>query len=98
MPVTVRIPTPLQGYTGGREEVAASAGTVVEVMRELDTRYPGLARRILDSGEIRGYLNVYLNEVDVRALQAGQTLVRDGDEVIIIPAIAGGAAVVRRAS
>jgi len=57
-----------------------------------------LAWRILDSGEIRGYLNVYLNEVDVRALQAGQTLVRDGDEVIIIPAIAGGAAVVRRAS
>lgn len=98
MPVMVRIPTPFQGHTGGREEVAASAGTIAGVLQELEARYPGLSGRIIDDGKIRGYLNIYLNEVDIRALQAEQTLVRDGDEVIIIPAIAGGAAGARRVS
>lgn len=98
MSVTVRIPTPFQHYTGGREEVTASAGSVAAIMQDLEIRFPGLAARITEEGRVRSFMNIYLNEVDIRTLQAEQTLVRDGDEVLIIPAIAGGSPVAVRSA
>lgn len=90
MAVVVRIPTPFQGYTGGRETVEADAGTVADILASLDKQCPGIAARILEHGRLRSFLNVYVNEEDVRFLQGEHTEVRDGDEVVILPAIAGG--------
>ncbi|MCE5311571.1 MAG: MoaD/ThiS family protein [Nitrospiraceae bacterium] len=90
MAVKVRIPTPLQKLTQGREEVEAKAGSVVDVISDLDAQFPGLGERISENGKVRRFVNIYLNEEDIRFLQAEQTAVKDGDEVSIIPAIAGG--------
>lgn len=90
MSVKVRIPTPLQKITQGLEEVESKAGTVIELINDLETRYPGIAERISEGGKVRRFVNIYVNEEDVRFLQAEQTQVKDGDEVSIVPAIAGG--------
>lgn len=90
MPVIVRIPTPLQKLTGGREEIEAAPGTVIGLIEELDKQFPGIADRIADGKKIRGFINIYVNEDDIRSLQGEQTSVSDGDEVSIVPAIAGG--------
>jgi molybdopterin synthase sulfur carrier subunit len=91
--VKVRIPTPLQRLTQGKEEVEGKSGTVIDIIRDLDVRYPGIAERIADKDKIRRFVNIYVNEEDIRFLQAERTQVKDGDEISIIPAIAGGAAV-----
>ena len=91
MAVKVRIPTPLQRLTEGKEEVEGKAGTVIGLINDLDSRYPGIAERISEGGKVRRFVNVYVNEEDIRFLQAEQTPVKDGDEVSIVPAIAGGA-------
>lgn len=91
MAVKVRIPTPLQKLTQGKEEVEATAGTVIELINDLETKYPGIAERISEGGKVRRFVNVYVNEEDIRFLQAEQTRVKEGDEVSIVPAIAGGA-------
>src|SRR5208282_87135 len=96
MAVKVRIPTPLQRLTEGKEEVEGMAGSVIGLINDLETRYPGIAERISDGGKIRRFVNVYVNEEDIRFLQAEQTPVKDGDEVSIVPAIAGGANSVKR--
>ncbi len=88
--VTVRIPTPLQKFTGGSEEVEVSPGTVIGIIEELDKKFPGIADRIADGKKIRGFINIYINEDDIRSLKGEQTSVSDGDEVSIVPAIAGG--------
>lgn len=90
MAVKVRIPTPLQRLTQGKEEVEASPGTIIEVISDLDRRFPGLGERISEGGKVRRFVNIYVNEEDIRFLQAENTPVKDGDEVSIVPAIAGG--------
>ena len=91
MAVTVRIPTPLQRLTSGQGEVSCEGKTVLELLSDLERRYPGMKERICDeTGKLRRFVNVFVNEEDIRFLQGDQTAVKDGDEVSIIPAIAGG--------
>ena len=90
MAVKVRIPTPLQRLTQGQEEVEGAAGTIISLVNELDSKYPGIAERITENNKIRRFVNIYLNDEDIRFLSAEQTAVKDGDEVSIVPAIAGG--------
>lgn len=90
MAVKVRIPTPLQRLTKGVEEVDGVAGTIMELVADLESRYPGIGERISEGGKIRRFVNIYVNEEDIRFLKAEDTLVKDGDELSIVPAIAGG--------
>ena len=90
MAVKVRIPTPLQRLTQGKEEVEGVPGSVMQLVTDLDKRFPGLAERISEGGKIRRFVNIYVNEEDIRFLKAEDTEVKDGDEVSIVPAIAGG--------
>ena len=90
MSVKVRIPTPLQKLTG-KGEVEVRAGNVKDLVSQLEKNYPGIKDRICDeSGKIRRFVNVYLNEEDIRFLKQEETQLKDGDEVSIVPAIAGG--------
>jgi molybdopterin synthase sulfur carrier subunit len=87
----VRIPTPLRKLTNNEELVEVNASTVGDVIKELQTRFPGIRERLLDeNGEVRRFVNVYVNEEDIRFLKNQQTPLKDGDEISIIPAIAGG--------
>ncbi len=90
MAVKVKIPTPLQRLTQGKEEVDGEPGSIIELINTLDKKYPGLAERISESGKIRRFVNIYVNEEDIRFLSVEETKVKDGDEVSIVPAIAGG--------
>ena len=91
MPVNVRIPMPLRKLTHDEELVQVAATTVGGAIAELQTRYPGIKERLTDeSGGVRRFVNVYVNEEDIRFLQNQDTALRDGDEISIIPAIAGG--------
>jgi molybdopterin synthase sulfur carrier subunit len=87
----VRIPTPLRKLTNNEELVEVNAATIGEAITELQSRYPGIAERLVDEkGEVRRFVNVYVNEEDIRFLKGSQTALKDGDEISIIPAIAGG--------
>lgn len=87
----VRIPTPLRKLTNNEELVEVDAATIGDAISELQTRYPGIKERLLDdSGAVRRFVNVYVNEEDIRFLENQQTRLKDGDEISIIPAIAGG--------
>ncbi len=90
MAVKVKIPTPLQRLTNGKDEVEGKPGKIIELVEDLDRQYPGLLERITENGKIRRFVNIYVNEEDVRFLQGEETVVKDGDEVSIVPAIAGG--------
>ncbi len=91
MAVTVRIPTPLQRLTNGQSEVTCEGTTVRALLSDLERRYPGIKERICDdTGKLRRFVNVFVNEEDIRFLQGDETPVKNGDEVSIIPAIAGG--------
>lgn len=91
MPVKVRIPTPLQKLTRDQAEVEINASTVQELIRELNGTFPGMKERICDErGEIRRFVNIFVNEEDIRFLEKEKTALKDGDEVSILPAIAGG--------
>jgi molybdopterin synthase sulfur carrier subunit len=91
MPKHVRIPTPLRKLTNSEELVEVNAGTVGEVIAELQSRFPGIQERLVDEkGEVRRFVNVYVNEEDIRFLNNQNTPLKDGDEISIIPAIAGG--------
>ncbi|MDA0751641.1 MAG: MoaD/ThiS family protein [Verrucomicrobia bacterium] len=91
MAITVRIPTPLRKLTNNEELVEINASNVGEAINELQSRYPGIQERLVDeSGEIRRFVNVYVNEEDIRFLQNKETALKDNDEISIIPAIAGG--------
>ena len=91
MPVQVRIPTPLRKLTHDEEVVETSAETIGDAITDLESRYPGLQERLLDDdGQVRRFVNVYVNEEDIRFLQDKETPLKDGDEGSIIPAIAGG--------
>ncbi len=91
MSVTVRVPAPLQKLTQNQAEVKASGRTVRELIDNLSESFPGIKERICDeTGKVRKFINIYVNEEDVRFLQMDETSLKDGDEVSIIPAIAGG--------
>ena len=90
MSVKVKVPVPLQRLTEGKEEVEGDKGTIIALIEGLDQKYPGLAERISEGGKLRRFVNVYVNEEDVRFLDNEETSVDDGDVVSIVPAIAGG--------
>ena len=90
MPVKVQIPTPLRQHTQGKDAVAASGATVQEVLNDLGKQFPGIIQRLFDNGQVRRFVNIYLNDEDVRYLDNLATPVKDGDELAIIPAVAGG--------
>ncbi len=91
MPVTIRIPTPLRKLTNNEELVQVASGTIGGAITELQSRYPGIKERLIDeTGGVRRFVNVYVNEEDIRFLKNQDTPLKDGDEVSIIPAIAGG--------
>ena len=91
MPVQVRIPTPLRKLTHDEEVVETTAESIGAAIADLETRYTGIQERLLDdNGEVRRFVNVYVNEDDIRFLNDQNTALKDGDEVSIIPAIAGG--------
>ncbi|MFD7159736.1 ubiquitin-like small modifier protein 1 [Kribbella sp. NPDC059898] len=91
MSVSVRVPTILRPYTQGASEVSAEGGTLTEVLDSLDTSYPGIKGRVLDeSGELRRFVNVYVDDDDVRFAEGLQTTIKDGGQISIIPAVAGG--------
>ena len=91
MAVTVRIPTPLRRLTQNQPEVEAEGDTVESLIENLEANYPGIKERICDeAGNVRRFVNIYLNDEDIRFLDGNATAVKDGDEISVIPAIAGG--------
>ncbi len=91
MAIEVRIPTILRTYTGGEKAVSGEGSTLSELFADLETRHKGIEERIVDGGKLRRFVNVYLNDEDVRFLDGIATQVKDGDSVTILPAVAGGA-------
>ena len=93
MAVTVRVPQPLRKLTKDQDTVIASGGTVLEIINDLEASYPGLRERLCDEeGQLRRFVNVYLNGEDIRFVDGLSTGLKEGDEVSIVPAMAGGAA------
>jgi molybdopterin synthase sulfur carrier subunit len=91
VPVRVKVPTILRAHTGGQGQVDGTGGTVREVLEDVEARYPGIrARLVTDDGALHRFVNVYVNDEDVRYLGSLETEVRDGDVVSILPAVAGG--------
>jgi len=89
--IKVRIPTPLRPLTKGQGEVAAQATNIAEMIDNLNASHPGIKDRLCDdTGELRRFVNIYVNEEDIRFLKGKDTSLKDGDEVSIVPAIAGG--------
>ncbi|MCM8765365.1 MAG: MoaD/ThiS family protein [Candidatus Omnitrophica bacterium] len=91
MGVKVRIPTPLQKLTGNLPEVEVEGRDIQELVENLEKKFPGMKERLTDErGKLRKFVNIYVNEEDIRFLQMEKTSLKEGDEVSIIPAIAGG--------
>ena len=90
MTVSVRIPTILRSYTGGAKAVESSGATLDELLNNLDAAHGGLRERLVDGEKLRRFVNVYLNDEDVRFLGGLETPVKDGDTVTVLPAVAGG--------
>lgn len=89
--IRVRIPTPLRPMTGGLGEVQITGTNVADLIENLNAKHPGLKDRLCDEkGEVRRFVNIYVNEEDIRFLKGKDTVLKDGDEVSIVPAIAGG--------
>ena len=92
MSITVRIPTPLRRLTGGADVVDSEGSYISGVVENLESNYAGFKERLIDeNGEMRYFVNLYLNGEDVRFLEGLDTLTKDGDEISIVPAVAGGA-------
>jgi molybdopterin converting factor small subunit len=92
MAIEVRIPTILRQYTGGEKAVEGAGETLAELFADLESRHAGIEARIVDDGKLRRFVNVYLNDEDVRFLDSINTKLSDGDTVTILPAVAGGMA------
>ncbi|HLK61656.1 MAG TPA: MoaD/ThiS family protein [Chthonomonadaceae bacterium] len=91
MPVSVLIPTPLRKFTNNEETVTVAPGTITGLIADLERQYPGIGARVTDdTGELRRFINIYVNEEDIRFLAGKDTPIKDGDSVSIVPAIAGG--------
>src|SRR4051795_4353735 len=99
MAVTVRVPTALRSFAGGKSEIDAEPGTIGSVLDEVDAAHPGFKARLTDDdGKLKRFVNVFLADDDVRYLQGMDTPVAEGQTVSIVPAVAGGADEVRRAT
>jgi sulfur-carrier protein len=90
MPVEVRIPTILRSYTGGEKAVGASGGSLSALIDDLEANHPGLKERLIENGDLRRFVNVYVNDEDVRFLGGLDAPVSEGDQVVVLPAVAGG--------
>lgn len=91
MGIKVRIPTPLQKLTKDKQEVEVKAQDISTLIEDLEKNFPGIKQRLCDKdGKLRRFINIYVNEEDIRFLKMDKTPLKDGDEVSIIPAIAGG--------
>lgn len=91
MPVSVRIPTPLRTLTKGADEVKVNGNNIKDIIEDLEANYKGIKERICDEkGQIRRFINFYLNDEDIRFMDNLNTPVKDGDNISIVPAIAGG--------
>jgi sulfur-carrier protein len=90
MPVEVRIPTILRTYTGGEKAVDARGGSLSALIDDLEANHPGLKDRLIENGDLRRFVNVYVNDEDVRFLGGLEAPVTDGDQVVVLPACAGG--------
>ncbi len=91
MAVEVRIPTILRTYTDGEKAVSGTGATLAEVIDDLEGSHPGIRERLLDGADLRRFVNVYVNDEDVRFTGGLETAVTDGDQVVVLPAVAGGA-------
>ncbi|NEB93416.1 MoaD/ThiS family protein [Streptomyces bauhiniae] len=92
MAIEVRIPTILRQYTDGRKAVEGAGETLADLFADLETRHAGIQGRVVDGGQLRRFVNVYLNDEDVRFVDGIDTKLSDGDTVTILPAVAGGMA------
>lgn len=90
MSIKVRIPSQLRQLTGGESLLEMDAGSVGSIIMELENRHPGIAERLLDNGELRRFINIYVDGDDIRFGDGLETEVADGSEVSIVPAVAGG--------
>lgn len=91
MAIRVRVPTPLRRFTAGSDEVTAEGDSIKAILDDLERRHPGIRERLFDdTGELRRFVNVYLNGDDIRFLNQLSSKVKDGDDISIVPAIAGG--------
>jgi molybdopterin synthase sulfur carrier subunit len=90
MSVRVHIPTPMRQHTEGQATVEAQGSSVKAVLDNVGTKYPAINQRLFENGQVRRFVNVYLNDEDIRYLDNLNTAVKDGDEISIIPAVAGG--------
>jgi molybdopterin synthase sulfur carrier subunit len=91
MSVIVRIPTPLQKLTNNKTQIEVDGDTIVDIIESMELQYPGIKQRLCDeNGALRRFVNVYVNEEDVRFLEGISTKVEDGAEISIVPAVAGG--------
>jgi sulfur-carrier protein len=90
MAVEVRIPTILRTYTGDQKSVEASGASLSALIDDLEANHPGLKDRLIENGDLRRFVNVYVNDEDVRFLGGLEAPVSDGDQVVVLPAVAGG--------
>ncbi len=90
MAIEVRIPTILRTYTGGEKSVTASGESLVGLITDLEAHHPGISERLLDGADLRRFVNIYVNDEDVRFLGGLEAPLSDGDQVVILPAVAGG--------
>jgi molybdopterin synthase sulfur carrier subunit len=90
MSIEVRIPTILRTYTSGEKLVSAQGITLAEVVNDLEVNYPGIGERLLDENGLRRFINIYVNDEDVRFLDGLQSAIGDNDSITILPAVAGG--------
>ena len=90
MPITIHLPTPMRQHADGAASVQVAASNVQTALAALGEKHPALTQRIFDNGQVRRFVNIYLNNEDIRYLDNLATPVKDGDELAIIPAVAGG--------
>ncbi len=90
MAIEVRIPTILRNYTGGEKAVSAEGASLSALIDDLEARHPGLKERLIENGDLRRFVNVYVNDEDVRFLGGLEAPLADGDQVVVLPAVAGG--------
>ena len=90
MAIEVRIPTILRTYTGGEKAVDATGGTLSAVIDDLEGNHPGIKERLIDNGDLRRFINIYVNDEDVRFIGGLEAELKDGDQIVVLPAVAGG--------
>ncbi len=90
MAIEVRIPTILRTYTGGEKAVDANGATLAALIDDLEANHPGIKDRLIDGGDLRRFVNVYVNDEDVRFTGGLETALNDGDQIVVLPAVAGG--------